>query len=183
MNLKTTLSLLRHANQLKRTPRTGWVQRGIVNAENVAAHTYGMAFTALIMAQYVDEEIDTGRLLAIALLHDLPEALTTDIPSPAWRFMPKGVKYDVEKGAMHEILNGTDQTNQLMHLWEELHTNQTAEAKLIHDADKLDMYLQARIYEEQTGNHHLAEFWSPPHTFNYPACQQIYDALRAERDE
>ena len=186
MNLQQTLSLLLHANQLKRTARTGWVQRGVVNAENVAAHTYGMAFTALIMAQYVDEEIDTGRLLAIALLHDLPEALTTDIPSPAWRYMPPGIKYDVEKSAMQEILGRTDQTNQtdqLMHLWNELHANETAEAKLVHDADKLDMYLQARIYEDQTGNRHLAEFWSKPHTFHYPACQQIYDALRAEREQ
>ena len=36
------LELLLHGNQLKRTARTGWVQRGVPLPENVAAHTFGV---------------------------------------------------------------------------------------------------------------------------------------------
>ena len=40
MDAKTEklLKVLYHANQLKRTARTGWVQRGVLDPENVAAH-------------------------------------------------------------------------------------------------------------------------------------------------
>ena len=171
------LPLLLHGNQLKRTVRTGWVQRGVPNAESVAGHTFGMSYTALIVAQTISPPLDMARLLAMCLLHDLPEGLTTDIPTPAWRFLPEGVKTAVERGAMQEILGG--QMGDLMALWEELHGRQTAESLLVHDADKLDMYLQVYIYQQQTGNRLLDEFWTTPATFHYPVCQAIYESLRA----
>ncbi|MCA9944767.1 MAG: HD domain-containing protein, partial [Anaerolineales bacterium] len=96
MDVTAVLNTLLHGNQLKRTPRTGWVQRGVPNAENVAAHSFGVVFAAMVLAQVVEEELDLGRLLAIAALHDLPEALTTDIPTPAWRYLPPGIKTAVE---------------------------------------------------------------------------------------
>jgi 5'-deoxynucleotidase YfbR-like HD superfamily hydrolase len=114
-------------------------------------------------------------------LHDLPEGLTTDIPSPAWRYLPKGVKVDVERGAMHEILGDSIFSKELLGIWEELHAEETAESKLVHDADKLDMFLQAIMYEAQFGNVHLAEFWKTAPIFNFAECQAIYDELRSRR--
>jgi putative hydrolase of HD superfamily len=117
----------------------------------------------------------------MAALHDLPEGLTTDIPTPAWRYLPAAVKTAVERGAMQEILGAGPLAPDLMALWQELHAGETAAARLVHDADKIDMYLQAVIYEEQTGNRHLAEFWQTPHSFNYPQAQAVYELLRQRR--
>jgi putative hydrolase of HD superfamily len=181
MDVTAVLNTLLHGNQLKRTARTGWTQRGVPNAENVAAHSFGVVFVALVLAQVVEEPLDLGRLLAIAALHDLPEALTTDIPTPAWRYLPPGIKTAVERGAMQEMLGETVFAPAFMDLWEELHAAQTPEAKLVHDADKLEMYLQAMVYEKQTGNVQLEEFWERPYTFNYPQAQAIYDELRSQR--
>lgn len=181
MNVTSILQTLFHANQLKRTARTGWVQRGVPNAEDVAAHSYGVIFTTMLLAELVDAEIDLGRALALATLHDLPEGLTTDIPTPAWRYLPKGIKTDVERGAMQEILAGADFSDGWLALWEELHGHETAVARLVHDADKLDMFVQAFIYEQQTGNVHLQEFWERPHTFHFSQAQAIYDQLRQQR--
>ncbi|MCA9938124.1 MAG: HD family hydrolase [Anaerolineales bacterium] len=181
MDLDPILHILRHGNQLKRTARTGWVQRGVPTAEDVAAHSYGAAFTALVLAHLVAEPVDLGRLLSLAILHDLPESLTTDIPSPAWQFLPPGIKTEVERGAMHEILAGAPFQETWMGLWEELHANETTEARLVHDADKLDMYVQALMYEQQTGNRHLGEFWDPPARMQFPISQAIYEALCQER--
>jgi len=175
------LNLLEHGNQLKRTARTGWVQRGIPNAESVAAHSFGVVFTSLILARLVAEPLDLGKVLAIAALHDLPEALTTDITTPAWRYLPPGSKSTAERAAMQEMLGEASFKAEFMSLWEELRAAATAEARLVHDADKLDMFLQAVIYEEQTGNTHLAEFWTTPHTFYFPESQTIYEKLRARR--
>ena len=181
MDVTAVLNTLLHGNQLKRTARTGWVQRGVPNAENVAAHSFGVVFVALVLAQVVDEELDLGRLLAMAALHDLPEALTTDIPTPAWRYLPPGIKTDVERKAMQEMLDNTQFAPAFMELWEELHAAQTPEARLVDDADKLEMFVQAFVYEQQTGNVQLEQFWERPYTFNFPHAQAIYDELRSQR--
>jgi putative hydrolases of HD superfamily len=181
MDVTAALDLLIHGNQLKRTARTGWMQRGVPNPEDVAAHSYGVVYTALVLSQLIDEPVDVGRVLAIAALHDLPEGLTTDIPTPAWRYLPDDIKTQVERGAMNEILDGVPFATDWMALWEELHTAETAVSRLVHDADKLDMFLQAVIYEEQTGNRHLAEFWQRPYQFHYPQAQALYDELRSRR--
>ncbi|MCB9420887.1 MAG: HD domain-containing protein [Ardenticatenaceae bacterium] len=183
MDITAVLDLLIHGNQLKRTARTGWVQRGVPNPEDVAAHSYGVVFTAMVLAQLVDEPVDLGRVLAIAALHDLPEGLTTDIPTPAWRYLPDDIKTQVERGAMSEILADVSFAPDFMALWEELHAAETAVSRLVHDADKLDMFLQAVIYEEQTGNRHLAEFWQRPYRFYFPQAQAIYDQLRLRREK
>jgi 5'-deoxynucleotidase YfbR-like HD superfamily hydrolase len=65
-----------------------------------------------------------------------------------------------------------------MEIWEELNAAETAEARLVHDADKIDLFLQALIYEEQTANRHLREFWAVPQTFYFPETQAVYDRLR-----
>lgn len=178
MTAEEILTILLHGNQLKRTARTGWIQRGVPEAENVAAHSFGVAFAALLLVQLIEEPLDVGRVLTMALLHDLPEGLTTDIPTPAWRYLPTGIKTEVERGAMQEILGENIPMTDLMAAWEELHENETAEARLVHDADKIDMFLQALVYEEQTANQHLREFWTVPFRFHFAEAQAIYDGLR-----
>ena len=181
METTAVLNLLMHGNQLKCTPRTGWAQRGVTDAESVAGHSFGVVYTALILAQLIAEPIDLGRLLAMAALHDLPEGLTTDIPTPAWRFLPPGIKTSVERGAVGEIMVDVPFAAEWMDIWEELHRGETAVARLTHDADKLDMFLQAWGYEQQTGNRRLSEFWAKPRQFHFPESQAIYEALRQQR--
>lgn len=183
MDVTAVLKTLLHGNQLKRTARTGWVQRGVPNAESVAAHSYGVVFATLVLAQVTPEPVDLAKALTLAALHDLPEGLTTDIPKPAWRYLPAGVKTAVERHAMQDILQDTLYAASFLSFWEELHEKKTAEAQLVDDADKLDMFVQALVYEEQTGNQHLAEFWQQPYTFYTPIAQAIYDQLRVHRAE
>ncbi len=59
--------------------------------------------------------------------------------------------------------------------------NETAEAQLVHDADRLDLYVQAHVYEVQTGNRQLEEFWAVAHRFHFPQAQALYDELRRRR--
>lgn len=181
IDIDATLTLLRHGNQLKRTPRTGWVMRGVPQAENVAAHSYGVAFTALVLAGLLEEAFDNGRLLALAILHDLPEGITTDIPAPVWRSLPEGIKQTAEQNAFDAIFSHHPELNAtLQPLWAELQANETPEAQLVHDADKLEMYLQAWQYQQQFGNRQLGEFWATPPTFHFAALQPLYDRLKEQ---
>ena len=181
MEAERLLAMLMHGNQLKRTTRTGWGQRGVPSPESVAAHSYGAIYTALLLAELIDPAPDLAAVLAMATLHDLPEGLTTDIPAPAWRLFPEGAKVSAERHAMDEIFGDAPFGSRLLGLWEELDQNHTAEARLVHDADKLDQFLQAYLYERQTGNQQLAEFWRKPHRFHFPQAQAIYEELRRRR--
>lgn len=181
MDIGRALEMLLHGNQLKRTARTGWAQRGVPLPENVAAHSFGVVYTTLLLAELVERPIDLAAALALAALHDLPEALTTDIPTPAWRFLPSGSKTDAERQAMIQIAGEGPVGARWLAWWEEMRLNESAEAQLVHDADRLDLYLQAHIYELHTGNRQLEEFWRVVHRFFYPQAQAIYDELRRRR--
>lgn len=181
MDIETTLSALFHGNQLKQTARTGWGQRGVNAAETVAGHSYGVAFAVLVLAPLLAEPLNMGKALTMAVLHDLPEGLTSDIPTPAWRMMPEGVKPQVEGQAMKEMLSAATGGAELLLIWQELRESETVEARLVHDADKIDLYLQALIYEEQSGNRRLGEFWQTPAEFHFPQAQAVYEALSQRR--
>lgn len=181
MDIEATLNTLLHGIQLKQTSRTGWGQRGVPNAESVADHSFGVTLAVVVLAPQLDEPLDLAKALAMAVLHDLPEALTSDIPSPVWRLMPDGVKPQAEERAMRRIAGEVDFAAGLMALWHELKEAQTTEARLVYDADKIDLYLQALAYEQQSGNRRLAEFWQKPAEFYFPQAQALVEALRQRR--
>ena len=183
MDKTEVFELLLHGNQLKRTARTGWAIRGVPEPENVAAHSYGVAFTSLILANLVSKELDIGRLLSIAILHDLPEGLTSDIPVPSWRFTPDGTKEATEWAAINKILDKSSDRENYLALWNEWQEGQSNEAMIVQDADKLDRYLQAYIYELHTGTRQLAEFWAEPERFNFGQSDLIYNEIRAARQQ
>jgi len=182
MDVQTVIELLQHGNQLKRTARTGWAQRGIAVAESVADHSYGVVFTALVLAQLVEAPLNLADVLAMATVHDLAEALTSDIPAPAWRFLPPDIKIGSERRAMEIIVGETTVAGSLLEWWEQLQAAATPEARLVKDADKLEQLLQALTYEMQTGNRQLAEFWAVPHSFYFPQTQALCDELRRRRE-
>lgn len=181
MDIQATLNTLLQGLQLKQTARTGWGQRGVPGAESVADHTFGVAFVVLTLAPQLDEALDIAKVLSMAILHDLPEALTSDIPSPAWRLMPDGAKPQAEAHAMWRIVGRVDGGEALMELWHELKEVRTLEARLVNDADKIDLYLQALVYEQQSGNRRLAEFWQKPADFHFPQARALFEALRQRR--
>ncbi len=177
------LEALLTANRLKAVSRSGWVLRGVPEAESVAEHTYGVAFVALALAEASDEgfAFDRGRLLTIALLHDLAESVIGDIPLPARRFLPPGAKQSAETAVMKEVMEAMPGGEGLLALWAEYAAGTSPEAQLVHDADRLEMLLQAYLYRAQTGNRALAEFWDGPaarEPFAFAASRQLFDALK-----
>ncbi len=179
------LNTLLAANTLKVTPRTGWVLRGVPEAENVAAHSYGVAFTALVLAEAVQAErgpaLDRGKLLSMALLHDLAESVIGDLPMPAQRFFPETAKHEAESAALRETVGSAPGGERLLALWDEYEARTSPEARLVRDADRLDMLLQATVYMERTGNRTLSEFFEGEAgraPFEFAVCQSLYAALK-----
>jgi len=183
MDTDIAMQLLLDAHRLKRTPRTGWVMRGVTDAESVADHSFGVAFISLILAEMVDQPLDKTRLLTIALLHDLPESVISDLPTPALVHFPPGAKRTAEMEALSKLLRRSSCAGQWHAWWREFEDGTSIEGRLVRDADRLDMLIQAHVYEQTTGNHWLEEFWpcSDTSPFEFAAAQALYEELKKLR--
>ena len=183
MNAEKTLQLLFHTNRLKAIPRVGWQMRGVFHPESVAEHTFCVAFLAMILADSIEEEVDGKRLLAIALLHDLGEAFTTDLPEPMLRFLPQDAKREAEEAVLQEMLGDLPFAEDYFELWLEFEDCTSVEGRLVKDADKLEMMIQAYVYEQSTGNRNLGEFWKfmEHHPLEFDATQELFQLLQERR--
>ena len=122
--------------ELKQLPRTGWVRSGVNNPESVAAHSWGMAVMALRLAP---KKLDLEKILSLCLVHDLPEVRVGDLTPHD----DTSNKAELEHKAMSEM------APQWLSLFEEYEAGDTAEAKFVKQIDKLDMGLQAIIYQNK----------------------------------
>jgi len=178
------LDLLFDVNQLKRMPRMGWLVRGVgaADAESVAEHTYGTALTALFLSELVEPPIDRGRLLAICLLHDLPEVKVSDLVPSAVRYLTARVKHVAEQSALLDILSSSCQREDLLHLWQEFEEGSSAEGRLARDADRIEMLIQATAYE-RCGWRGLTEFWESQDAiaWEFPISRAVFQELLVAR--
>ena len=177
------LELLTTAHRLKVTPRTGWAQCGVRLPESVADHSHGVAFAALLLLDLVEEDLDCAKVLAMAVTHDLPEGVTGDLSLGGSKHLPPGAKAVGEQAAMDELLGGLDFGAAWRARWDEFEVCETPEAKLVRDADRVDLLTQALAYELATGNRNLDEFWefAPVESFHYEASRAIIRRLQAKR--
>ena len=120
--------------ELKQLSRTGWVRSGVENPESVAAHSWGMAVLALRLAP---KELNLERVLSLCLVHDLPEVRIGDLTP----YDDTSNKAELEHKAM------SDMAPQWLSLFNEYEAGETAEAKFVKQIDKLDMGLQAIMYQ------------------------------------
>jgi len=177
------LEFLLLANRLKTTPRTGWAVRGVVNCESVADHTFGVAMTALTLSELVPQDLDRGKILTMAILHDLAESVTGDLSLGGSRLLPEGAKAEAETRAMDEALAGLGFAGNWLETWRQFEDLANDEARVVRDADRIDLLTQALIYERNTGTVNLEEFWefAPVSSFYFPESRTLIEGLLERR--
>lgn len=168
---------------LKLLPRTGWLQRGVYPVESIAEHTFGVATLALFLSDAIPG-LDRGRLLAMALLHDMAEVLIGDLPMTAHHLLDDGIKHQAERRAILELLHGLPQAPLYLELWDEYTRRDTREARLLKQLDRLEMLIQALAYE-RAGSRNMAEFWEDAHngwSTEFPLVCNLAAQLITERE-
>lgn len=139
--------LLLEGMALKALDRAGWLRVGVERPESVAAHSWGVALLALLRCP---PDLDLSRVLALALIHDLPEVRAGDITPH------DGLSREEKARREEEAARGIFAAHPaLLALWREYAENQTPEARYVHALDRLDMGLQAQVYADR---HETAEF-------------------------
>ena len=143
-SLQNIIKFLEIIGMLKRTPRIGWVDVGIYKPESVADHTFRTAFLCMLYADI--KALDPLKLLRMALIHDLPEALMGDL-------MPSQKSAETKKReetVISQILSFVPKRQKEIYLaiWNEYQEGKTREAKVVRQLEKIEMALQAKEYEK-----------------------------------
>ena len=181
------LSTLIELQRLKRLDRTGWVLRGFANGtESVAAHSFGVAVTAMLLADELCAQgvsVDVEKILRIALLHDWAEARVGDMPRTATLYFGADARKQAETVAFRDLTGAVDQDNTLYaKLYHEYEERNTLEARLVKAADVIDLLVEA-LALERAGGRGLDEFWEvaqdPQLQLEGPAKQIVDDLLQS----
>lgn len=158
------LTTLIELQRLKGLERTGWMLRGIAQgAESVAAHSYGVAVAAMLLADELQARgirVDMERLLRIALLHDWAEARVGDLPRTASEYFGAEARKRAEGAAFDDIvrLAGRAAAARYKELHEDYEERASLEARLVKAADVIDLLVQTLAFE-RAGVRGLDEFW------------------------
>jgi len=156
------INFLAELMRLKSTPRIGWLLRGVRDVESVAAHSFGVAVIAMLLADRARArgvEVNVERLLRMALLHDLTETRTGDLPSTIKRYFGKAAIKAADEAIAKEIFTELgDLRESYLELFFDYEHRLSIESRLVKAADKLDLLVQSREYEKG-GARSLQEFW------------------------
>ncbi len=170
---RSLLDSLLELQALDRLPRTGYALRGVSNPESIAEHGFHLALLIWAVAPAVDE-IDMGRALELALVHDLAEVRIGDLPRTAGRYLPDGAKAAAETAALAELLAPLGERGPA--LFAEFEAGETREARLARACDKLQLMIKVFVYE-RWGATGLGEFWDNEVNFPAPGFAPVDDLL------
>ncbi|MEO0230674.1 MAG: HD domain-containing protein [candidate division WOR-3 bacterium] len=182
------LNFFEEVFRLKRTPRAGFWYYGVKDPESVAEHIFGVALITYISGKLIIEKgqnLNLERAIKMAIIHELGEALIGDIHLEARRYLGKCVDTGEQKA--FEDISSTlpiSLRDELLELYEEFNQGKTIEAKLVRSADKVDLLIQAHIYEK-TGYKNLESFFNEDKNFEYikqvPFFAELIENLKKRR--
>ena len=178
------ITSLEHIYNLKSLPRSGWLQSGIpeLGVETIAAHSYGMA----ILIMYLRPQLQSGgvnveRALNMALVHDIAESIVGDL-TPHDN-VSETDKHLAEADAFKQIVSEVESGDYFQALWEDFEAIRSPEAKVVKRIDKLDMLIQAYLYEKKF-KIRLDSFWeNMDDLFKDSESESIYIYIRSNRFE
>ncbi|WP_022668193.1 HD domain-containing protein [Desulfospira joergensenii] len=135
--MKQIANLLFEIRMLKDINRSGYSFLGS-GRESIADHCFTTAFICFTMAR-LDPEVDSGRLVAMALVHDFGEARTGD-----FNYVQKKYSETNEERAISHLIRNIPFGDDIRSLIDEFNRGETKEARLANDADQISFVLELK---------------------------------------
>ena len=171
------LDFFKTAVNLKNISRQGWMDKlSLKHPESVADHSYSMAIMGMIISDL--ENYNSEKMLKMILLHDLAESKIGDYTPNQ---ISKENKIKIENNAYNEIINTLPEAIKLQYgkIWEEYQKHESPESKIVHQIDKLEMALQAKMYQKQGSSKDTVEsfFKSAENEITHPKLKDILNQI------
>ena len=141
------LEFLETVVNLKKVSRQGWIDKlNIQTPESVADHTYSLTVLSMVISDL--KHYNSEKIMKMALLHDLAESKVGDFTPDK---IDKVEKEKIENLAFKEICSILPESlkEEYLEIWHEYVENNSKESQLLHQLDKLEMALQAKVYEKE----------------------------------
>lgn len=147
---------------LKNLYRQGWLKRGVPpeNCESVADHSFGVTVLALWLGRAYYPNLDADKAVRMALLHELGEIYAGDITPRDGISVEEKRRREAE--SVRTVCTRLPGGGEYLALWEEFEMGDTPEAIFVRQLDRLEMGLQAAVYE-RAGLADLPEFFASAH--------------------
>ena len=180
LNGKSSLPIIEvfyQFHHLKSLYRQGWLRAGIPKerCETVAEHSLGVAVLALFLADEAFPHLDKTKLILMGLLHDFGEIHAGDIVPGR---MSLQAKHDLERSAVERVFARLAKGQDYLAIWQEYEAGATAEARFMKEIDRLEMGLQASVYEQEGLGELSAFFESADRALTTPELRGVLAALR-----
>lgn len=138
--LNQQITFLMEIDKVKNIFRQTYLADG-VRKENDAEHSWHIALMAVLLKEYVGEEVDVAKVMTMVLIHDLVEIDAGD----TYAYDSEGLKSKREREvkAADRIfgLLPADQRTYFRDLWEEFEAYETPDAKYAHLLDNFQPLL------------------------------------------
>ena len=171
------LDFFKTAVNLKNISRQGWINKlSLKHPESVSDHSYSMAIMGMVISDL--ENYNSEKILKMILLHDLAESKIGDYTPNQ---ISKENKIKIENKAYDEIINALPDAIKLQYaqIWEEYQKQESPESKIVHQIDKLEMALQAKMYQKEGSSKEAIEsfFKSAENEITHPKLKAILDQI------
>jgi len=162
---------------LDRVPRSGFLLRGVTEPESVAAHSHALALLTLLVCDEHPNEFDSAKAVEMALIHDLQEVHTMDIPLPVGDGDFRAAKEKAEAEIFNSLFGRLSPS--MKERYAEYRRGETPEAKLVRGLDKAQMMIKIMCYERE-GRGRLDDFWNHSHNFpdsGIPVLKDLFTTI------
>lgn len=109
--------------------------------QSVASHSWNMCIMAIALRPYLKTPVNMERVMKMCALHDLPEAITHDIPLHRQNPDVMTEKHERESDAINKIL-GLLNDDEIKNALSEYEERKSPESKLVKALDRLDTAVQ-----------------------------------------
>ncbi len=185
-NIVGILEVIKLGEKLKSEMRHSWLSNG--RRESVAEHTWRVSLMAMLIEPYLNQAVDSARLLKMIIVHDLVEAEATDIP--AFDTMNnadlKKQKQINELKAIEKIRDTLQGSlgEDVYNLWMEFEHKETFEAKVANALDKLEAQIQHNEADISTWLEveHKMSFMMGKHTDFHPVLTLFKELIEEDAE-
>jgi putative hydrolase of HD superfamily len=163
--------------QLKNLYRQGWLKRGVsrLDCESVADHSFGVALLGYVIAQEYRPDLDARKVMQLGLFHEIGEIYAGDITPRDGVSLED--KFEGEYSSVKKVFSTLSNPDKYLAIWMEQEKKETVEAKFVGQIDKLEMILQANLYQKLNYSN-LDEFFSSVKEYiNLPELRDIVNSI------